>query len=219
VAVYFDRYGHLIADTKDELHRFAERLGLKRAWFQDRGRLPHYDLTTDRAKRRALGVGAELVTDRKRFMRLWYAMAGCEPQGRMRQILCIAVALLATTFVHADIQFVVVPKPGESPLTSVTVTIEPNEPVHVLLVDMAVGVYEVYVNGVQHKTVAAKDGCVEFELEHGGEIAVVQGGIQRPPDVKVKVGVSCGKPVSDQKRLKILLARKQVLNPANRGKQ
>lgn len=29
------RWSHLIADTEDELHAFAARLGLRRAWFQD----------------------------------------------------------------------------------------------------------------------------------------------------------------------------------------
>lgn len=29
------RWSHLIADTPEELHAFAARLGLRRAWFQD----------------------------------------------------------------------------------------------------------------------------------------------------------------------------------------
>lgn len=29
------RWSHLIADTRGELHEFAARLGLRRAWFQD----------------------------------------------------------------------------------------------------------------------------------------------------------------------------------------
>ena len=52
---------HLTADTKAELHVFAARLGLRRAWFQDDQRpgvltIPgswHYDLT---ARRRAAAV-------------------------------------------------------------------------------------------------------------------------------------------------------------------
>lgn len=35
---------HLTADTVEELHAFAARIGLRRAWFQS-GRVPHYDLT------------------------------------------------------------------------------------------------------------------------------------------------------------------------------
>ena len=48
---------HLLADTADELHAFAHRLGLKRSWFQDHPRHPHYDLTAGR-RRHAVGLGA-----------------------------------------------------------------------------------------------------------------------------------------------------------------
>jgi hypothetical protein len=53
VAVYVDdarirwrglEWSHLVADTPDELHRAAERLGLRREWAQERGRTLHYDL-------------------------------------------------------------------------------------------------------------------------------------------------------------------------------
>ena len=53
MTVYVDnmraRYGrmvmcHMLADDLDELHAMAERLGLKRAWFQDKG-IPHYDIS------------------------------------------------------------------------------------------------------------------------------------------------------------------------------
>lgn len=58
------KYGassHLYADTLEELHAFAARLGLKRAWFQD-GKRPHYDLTA--AKRTmAIRLGAIFETD------------------------------------------------------------------------------------------------------------------------------------------------------------
>ena len=39
---------HLSADTLDELHDFAAKIGMKRAWFQDHKLLPHYDLTPAR---------------------------------------------------------------------------------------------------------------------------------------------------------------------------
>lgn len=42
--------GHMQADTEAELHAFAGRLGMRRAWFQDRPRRPefsHYDLDRD----------------------------------------------------------------------------------------------------------------------------------------------------------------------------
>lgn len=56
---------HLVADSLDELHQFAARLGLKRAWFQDKASYPHYDVTTS-ARERALVLGA--LPARKRQM-------------------------------------------------------------------------------------------------------------------------------------------------------
>lgn len=58
------RWCHMTADTEQELHDFAARLGLKRAWYQIGGRrvwhwyLSHYDLVPSK---RALAVklGAE----------------------------------------------------------------------------------------------------------------------------------------------------------------
>jgi hypothetical protein len=64
------RWCHMVSDTSEaELHDFAERIGMKRAWFQDRKRFPHYDLT---AKRRAVAVflGAVEVPSRELILRL-----------------------------------------------------------------------------------------------------------------------------------------------------
>jgi hypothetical protein len=48
---------HLFGDDPAELHALASRIGLKRSWYQDKGNLPHYDLT--RSKRAAaIGAGA-----------------------------------------------------------------------------------------------------------------------------------------------------------------
>ncbi len=41
--VYTDKV-HLVADSLDELHDFATGIGLKRLWFQNHSRHPHYDL-------------------------------------------------------------------------------------------------------------------------------------------------------------------------------
>jgi hypothetical protein len=52
--------GHLQADDVEELHAFAERLGLRRAWFQSKPGRPwhdHYDLTAG-ARDRAIVLGA-----------------------------------------------------------------------------------------------------------------------------------------------------------------
>lgn len=48
---------HLVADSLDELHAFATKLGLKRRWFQDQGRYPHYDVTVS-VREQALRLGA-----------------------------------------------------------------------------------------------------------------------------------------------------------------
>jgi hypothetical protein len=55
---------HLAADTEPELHAFAARLGLKRAWFQESRGRPHYDLTA-RRREAAVRLGAAEMTDRE----------------------------------------------------------------------------------------------------------------------------------------------------------
>lgn len=39
---------HLLADSLDELHIFAKSIGLRREWFQDHTRYPHYDINVNR---------------------------------------------------------------------------------------------------------------------------------------------------------------------------
>ncbi len=51
---------HLIADTIDELHDFAQSIGLKRGWFQPES-YPHYDLFRGKVKR-ALSKGAIILS-------------------------------------------------------------------------------------------------------------------------------------------------------------
>jgi hypothetical protein len=59
--------GHMQADTLEELHAMADRLGLRRSWFQCKSGRPwhdHYDLT--RSKRdQAIALGAVTVTWRE----------------------------------------------------------------------------------------------------------------------------------------------------------
>jgi Protein of unknown function (DUF4031) len=62
-----DRWSHLVADTEDELHDFAARLGMRRAWYQWRSSRPHhghYDLP-ERSRPAALALGAVPVTWRE----------------------------------------------------------------------------------------------------------------------------------------------------------
>lgn len=56
---------HMVADTVDELHAMAQRLGLKRSWFQvSRNGMPHYDICqTKRAQ--AISFGAVEIDRRK----------------------------------------------------------------------------------------------------------------------------------------------------------
>lgn len=51
---------HMVADTPDELHAFAARIGLRRAWFQSQSVYPHYDVTLS-IRSKALQLGAVLA--------------------------------------------------------------------------------------------------------------------------------------------------------------
>ncbi len=63
---------HMVADTLEELHAMADKIGLKRAWFQGQpagkgqSGIPHYDLTASR-RERAMKAGA-VELDRHRFV-------------------------------------------------------------------------------------------------------------------------------------------------------
>lgn len=62
------RCGHLVSDTSlEELHNFAERLGLRHEWFQKKS-VPHYDLTGE-VYVRAIELGATLVSTREIVLR------------------------------------------------------------------------------------------------------------------------------------------------------
>lgn len=51
-------WSHLLADTDDELHDFAAKLGLRRAWHQHPGTpLSHYDVTEPK-RQQAIKLGA-----------------------------------------------------------------------------------------------------------------------------------------------------------------
>jgi Protein of unknown function (DUF4031) len=66
------RWSHLSADTKDELHAFAARIGLRRSWFQDKPNpftgapgVHWHDDVTDSKRRAALAAGAEPIDVRE----------------------------------------------------------------------------------------------------------------------------------------------------------
>jgi hypothetical protein len=55
-------WSQLVADTPDELHTAAARLGLRREWAQDKGRTLHYDLPEElRARAIASGVATPIT--------------------------------------------------------------------------------------------------------------------------------------------------------------
>ena len=61
---------HLTADSQEELHAFArDDLALKRHWYQDDGKYPHYDLTASR-RRVAVRLGATEITAREWIKRV-----------------------------------------------------------------------------------------------------------------------------------------------------
>jgi hypothetical protein len=57
---------HLVADSLDELHSFAARLGLQRKWFQSKSFYPHYDVTLS-VKAQAMRLGA-IHADRRKII-------------------------------------------------------------------------------------------------------------------------------------------------------
>lgn len=65
---------HMIADSLHELHAMAQRLGLKRRWFQDSGSFPHYDICLSK---RALAVQYGAVeVGRKELVKIMKELRG-----------------------------------------------------------------------------------------------------------------------------------------------
>lgn len=58
---------HMMADSLEELHAMADRLGLKREWFQHKSS-PHYDLSQTK-RQEALALGA-IPMDRAKTVEL-----------------------------------------------------------------------------------------------------------------------------------------------------
>ena len=48
---------HMVADTPQELHAMADRIGVQRKWFQNKKDRPHYDICMSKRKL-AVGFGA-----------------------------------------------------------------------------------------------------------------------------------------------------------------
>jgi hypothetical protein len=78
--IYVDHV-HLITDGPiDELHDFAQGIGLKREWFQDKPGHPHYDITSSRLWAEAVFQGARPVPSKKIVMILQAQQQGKDGQ-------------------------------------------------------------------------------------------------------------------------------------------
>lgn len=60
---------HMIADTHEELHEMADRIGVRLRWFQNKPGRPHYDIC-QQMRVRAIELGAIPVTTRELVRRL-----------------------------------------------------------------------------------------------------------------------------------------------------
>lgn len=54
---------HMTADTEEELHAMADRIGIQRRWYQNKTSHWHYDICKSKS-RLAVGAGAQLVSPR-----------------------------------------------------------------------------------------------------------------------------------------------------------
>ncbi|XLX42645.1 DUF4031 domain-containing protein [Ectopseudomonas mendocina] len=74
----------MVADSLDELHSFAARLGLQRSWFQSKNYYPHYDVTLS-VRARAVQLGA-INADRRKIIGCCRQMRAQMQAGRMQQL-------------------------------------------------------------------------------------------------------------------------------------
>lgn len=90
MAVYVDdavtlwrgqRWAHLMADTLDELHAFAARLGLPRRAFQNRTSGAHYDVPAP-MREQAIALGAVAISRHVDRAMVRAVIANAKAQGR-----------------------------------------------------------------------------------------------------------------------------------------
>ena len=67
---------HMVStDSEEELHAFADKLGMRRRWYQSKGmclKQPHYDLTNANMVKKAIDMGAGEVSPRELVRRAWW---------------------------------------------------------------------------------------------------------------------------------------------------
>lgn len=63
---------HMFADTLKELHNMADKIGVKRSWFQsaENHSLPHYDLVNSK-RNIAIELGAHEIETRKEWSEIF----------------------------------------------------------------------------------------------------------------------------------------------------
>lgn len=66
VAYKGNLYCHMLADSLDELHEFAEVLGIKKCWFHGSASYPHYDVKIE-FRPQAINLGA-ILSSRKQII-------------------------------------------------------------------------------------------------------------------------------------------------------
>lgn len=76
MSVYVDKlaisYGrmkmcHMLADTEEELHEMADKIGIRRDWFQNE-RTPHYDIC--QSKKALAILNGAIEVDRKKVVEI-----------------------------------------------------------------------------------------------------------------------------------------------------
>lgn len=75
------RWAHLMADTLDELHAFAQRLGVLRRAFQNRTSGAHYDIPAE-LREQAIALGATPISRHVDRALVRAVIANARRQGR-----------------------------------------------------------------------------------------------------------------------------------------
>lgn len=75
------RWAHLMADTLDELHAMAARLGLPRRAFQNKTSGAHYDVTAE-LREQAIALGALAISRHRERDLVKTVIARAKAQGR-----------------------------------------------------------------------------------------------------------------------------------------
>ena len=86
-------YAHMVGTTLEEVHAFAERIGVKKHFWHKHDRLSHYDIT---AEQHAIAIlsGAQLVSSRD-LVAISYVMNGAPSKQQQLKQSCDLAAQFA----------------------------------------------------------------------------------------------------------------------------